>query len=72
MCVCVCARVCVLECMWITKLVSLNVPHYHNVGTIVRCVCVALLQAGVSRPQRGQRVQYNIISDDSDDSDFMP
>ena len=28
-------------------------------------------QAPKSRPQRGRRVQYNLISDDSDDSDFM-
>jgi hypothetical protein len=32
---------------------------------------MAATETGRSRPKRGQRVQYNLISDDSDDSDFM-
>ena len=36
------------------------------------CSCLLqFMQPTRSRPQRGQRVQYHLISDDSDDSDFM-
>lgn len=47
-----------------------HVTHKH-LSPHIMLSYFSMMQTVKSRPQRGKRVQYNLISDDSDDSDFM-